>query len=310
MADVALAEVVQEIRRLATSPEAKERTDQDLLGEFQARRDQTAFAALVDRHGPLVLRVCRHVLRHQQDAEDAFQATFLVLARRAGSIRKRQALAAWLHGVAYRIAMQAKRSAARLRAHEARAAAPSRRSSPDDSWRETQAVLHDEIERLPALYRTPFVLCFLEGHGRAEVARQLGLKEGTVWSRLSIARQRLRTRLARRGIELGAVLAAAQIAQASVPAVVPAAIAAATVRAAEAWALGAENTAISPAAAALVQTSLKSMTALKTKIGLVLYLLASFIGAGTGVLIASAPPARPAIDRASQDEVARKSVSG
>ena len=310
MADVALAEVVQEIRRLATSLEVKERTDQDLLGEFQARRDQTAFAALVDRHGPLVLRVCRHVLRHQQDAEDAFQATFLVLARRAGSIRKREALAAWLHGVAHRIAMQAKRSAARLRAHEARAAAPSRRSGPDDPWRETQAVLHEEIERLPAIYRTPFVLCFLEGHGRAEVARQLGLKEGTVGSRLFTARQRLRTRLARRGIEFGAVLAAAQIAEAGVSAVVPPSIAAATVRTAAAWAVGAEGTAVSAEVAALVRTSLKSMTALKTKIGLTIFLLASLIGAGTGALVAFAPPALPAFDRPTHEEVGGKSVSG
>jgi RNA polymerase sigma factor (sigma-70 family) len=254
MADAALAEVVQEIRRLATSAEVMQRSDQELLGEFQARRDQTAFAGLVDRHGPLVLRVCRDVLRHQQDAEDAFQATFLVLARRADTIRKHAALAAWLHGVAHRIAMQAKRTAARLRTHEARA--QSRRSGPDDAWRETQAVLHDEIERLPAIYRTPFVLCFLEGLGRAEVARQLGLKEGTVWSRLSTARRRLRTRLARRGIELGAVLAAAQIADASAHGAIAAHIAAATVRAVAAWASGAAATAVSVEVAALVHTSL------------------------------------------------------
>jgi RNA polymerase sigma factor (sigma-70 family) len=298
MADAALAEVVQEIRRLATSAEVMQRSDQELLGEFQARRDQTAFAGLVDRHGPLVLRVCRDVLRHQQDAEDAFQATFLVLARRADTIRKHAALAAWLHGVAHRIAMQAKRNAARLKAREARAGATSRRSAPDESWRETQAVLHDEIERLPALYRTPFVLCFLEGLGRAEVARQLGLKEGTVWSRLATARQRLRTRLARRGIELGAVLAAAQIADGGAPGAVPAAIALATVRAAAAWAVGVDTTAVSAEVAALVHTSMKSMTALKTKIGLALFLLASLIGAGAAAQVASAPPPNePEIDQ-------------
>jgi RNA polymerase sigma factor (sigma-70 family) len=283
MADVALAGVVQEIRRLATAPEVRDRSDQDLLGEFQARRDQAAFAVLVERHGPLVLRICRHVLRHQQDAEDAFQATFLVLARRAGSIRKREALAAWLHGVAQRIAMQAKRTAARLRAREAQAAPPSRQSAPDESWRETQAVLHDEIERLPAIYRTPFVLCFLAGHGRAEVARQLGLKEGTVWSRLSTARERLRTRLARRGIELGAVLAAAQIADAGAQAALPAHLAAATLRAAAA------ATAVPAHVAVLVQASLRSVTALKTKIGAIIFLLVGVIGAGA--LVASAPPA-------------------
>jgi RNA polymerase sigma factor (sigma-70 family) len=310
MADVALAEVVQEIRRLATSPQGKERTDQDLLGAFLARRDQRAFAALVDRHGPLVLRVCRQVLGHQQDAEDAFQATFLVLARRAGSIRKRKALAAWLHGVAQHIAMQAKRSAARRRAHEARVATPAAPSGPEDGWRETQAVLHDEIERLPAIYRTPFVLCFLEGHGRADVARQLGVKEGTVWSRLATARQRLRTRLARRGIQLGAVLAAGQLAQAGGPTVVPASLAAATVLAAGAWAVRADLTVVSPAVAALVHTSLKSMTLLKTRIGLALCFLAMLIGAGTGALVASAPTARPAIDRPTPGELPGKCISG
>ncbi len=296
MADVVLAEVIQEIRRLATAPELKQRSDSDLLAAFQARRDETAFAALVDRHGPLVLRVCRNVLRHQQDAEDAFQATFLVLARRAGSIHKREALAAWLHGVAHRIAMHAKRSAARLRTREACAPAPSSRPAPDESWRETQAILHDEIERLPATYRTPFVLCFLEGHGRAEVARQLGLKEGTVWSRLATARQRLRARLARRGIELGAVLAAAHVADAGAQAAVPAAIAAATVRAAGAGA------AVATPVAALVDACVRSTAGLWTRLGIILLLLAGVVGAGTGALIASAPPGTPPeADRPVQD---------
>src|SRR5713101_6400444 len=108
------------LRKLAAGRCSTQRTDPQLLDDFSARRDQSAFAALVARHGPMVLRVCRRVLNHEQDAEDAFQATFLILARKTGSIRKREALADWLHGVAYRTAMKAKRTAARRRIHEAR----------------------------------------------------------------------------------------------------------------------------------------------------------------------------------------------
>src|SRR5262249_25703314 len=153
MAEAVLAGVVHRVLRLV----ANERSDQELLRQFQRGRDQTAFAILVDRHGPRVLRVCRHVLGHEQDAEDAFQATFLVLATRAGSIRKRDALAAWLHGVAHRISMRAKRSAARRRAHEARMPPPPRQGN-GGSWREVEAALDDEIQRLPDKYRTPFIL--------------------------------------------------------------------------------------------------------------------------------------------------------
>src|SRR5436853_299889 len=120
MATAQLDTLLRHIRKLAAGRGSSQRTDPQLLDDFSTRRDETAFAALVARHGPMVLRVCRRVLKHEQDAEDAFQATFLVLARKTGSIRKRAALAEWLHGVAYRTAMQAKRSAARRRNHEAR----------------------------------------------------------------------------------------------------------------------------------------------------------------------------------------------
>jgi RNA polymerase sigma factor (sigma-70 family) len=138
--------------------------DHQLLDAFTARHDQAAFAALVGRHGPMVLRVCRRVLGHEQDAEDAFQATFLVLAQSSGMIRRPQALAGWLHGVAYRTAMKAKRSAARRRNHE-----PQLRDRRTDlksvppTWDDVQTILDEEIERLPDRYRSAFVLCVLEG---------------------------------------------------------------------------------------------------------------------------------------------------
>src|SRR6266849_3688421 len=120
MATAQLDAVLRHIRKLAAGRCLSQSTDSQLLDDFSARRDESAFAALVARHGPMVLRICRRVLNHEQDAEDAFQATFLVLARNTGSIRKREALAKWLHGVAYRTAMTAKRTAARRRNHEAR----------------------------------------------------------------------------------------------------------------------------------------------------------------------------------------------
>src|SRR5881227_1817959 len=138
MATGQLGPLLRHIHKLAASRCPPASTDRQLLDDFAARRDEAAFAALVARHGPMVLRVCRRVLRHEQDAEDAFQATFLVLASNTPSIRKREALADWLHGVAYRTAMKAKRSAARRRTREAQVQAATPGSLPGPSWNEVQ----------------------------------------------------------------------------------------------------------------------------------------------------------------------------
>ena len=176
MSSSPLTALLRHIRQLMVPHQLQMQNDSELLQAFCVNQDQHAFAALVHGHGPMVWRVCQTVLRQTEDAEDAFQATFLVLARRACSIRKTDSLPSWLHGVAYRIAISARRSALRRTARESELRpGPTTDPAADASWREVQALLHEEVERLPEKYRAPFVLCFLEGRSRAEVARRLGL---------------------------------------------------------------------------------------------------------------------------------------
>ncbi|HLJ97566.1 MAG TPA: sigma-70 family RNA polymerase sigma factor, partial [Gemmataceae bacterium] len=272
------------IRKLAAGPYLSQQTDQQLLDDFAVHRDDSAFAALVSRHGSMVLRVCRRVLCHEQDAEDAFQATFLVLARNSASIRKRAALAPWLHGVAYRIAMKAKRSAARRRTHETRRGVLTPRLVPNPTWDDVQVVLDEEIERLPERFRTAFVLCILEGKSRPEAAAELGIKEGTVSSRLSRARQRLQQQLGRRGIELSALLAALSVAE-NASRAVPAALVRTTLR----WGLlvAAGGTAVEmiPTHVAILATGVtKAMFLTKAKIATAMLLTLTLMAGGVGVL--------------------------
>jgi len=155
-----LETAIRHIRRLAACEDTKDRTDRQLLHDFSVQRDQTAFAALVRRHGAMVFGVCQHVLHHPQDAEDAFQATFLVLAQSAPDIRKRDAVASWLHGVAYRTAMRAKRDLARRRLHERQTMAMAKTQPHWDlALLDLQGIVDEEIQRLPEKYRAPFVLC-------------------------------------------------------------------------------------------------------------------------------------------------------
>lgn len=191
----------------------EELADAELLERYLARRgpeSEDAFRALVERHGPMVLGTCRHVLNQAQDAEDAFQATFLVLARKGASIQNRKALAGWLHEVAHRIAVRSRVGAFRRRALERQGMAMSAPDfEPDDqdeqtAWKELGPVLHDEIDRLPEKYRVPVVLSYLEGRTNEEVACLLQWPVGTVKGRLSRARDLLRSRLSRRGLALSA----------------------------------------------------------------------------------------------------------
>jgi RNA polymerase sigma factor (sigma-70 family) len=283
MPDAELGAAVRHLRALAAPHDTRGPTDGALLSAFAAGDDRDAFAALVRRHGPLVLGVCRRVLRHQQDAEDAFQATFLLLARAAGSVRKRESLASWLHGVAYRMARNAQRAAARRRRHEGRVE-PAAPPNPawEAAWREVQALLDAEVQRLPAAYREPFVLCCLESQSCAAVARRLGVKEGTVWSRLAKARELLRQRLTARGVALPAVLTGVALAPAAATAAVPHPLAAATVAAALSTVHGLEAGAVSANVAALVKGAKGIMMLTKTNTAVVCLLTAGVLGAGLG----------------------------
>jgi RNA polymerase sigma factor (sigma-70 family) len=176
-------------------------TDREILKRFVARRDESAFAALVARHGPMVLEVCCRVLHDAHEAEDACQATFLVLARKAGSFRRPELLANWLYGVAYRAARKIQRQTNRHRAHAMKGTAMQvTDATAEIIWQDLRPLLDEELDRLPAKCRAAVVLCYLEGLTTEEAAQQLGCPRGTILSRLARARERLRMRLAKRGL--------------------------------------------------------------------------------------------------------------
>jgi RNA polymerase sigma factor (sigma-70 family) len=269
-----------------------------------AARDEAAFAALVRRHGPMVLGVCRRLLHDAHEAEDAFQATFLVLVHKAGSIGRPESLGPWLHGVATRTAARA-RQAARRRAREREATAmPGGDPAVELVWRDLRGVLDEELGRLAQKYRAPLVLVYLEGKTTEEAARQLGCPKGTVLSRLARGRDRLRGRLVRRGVTLSVWTLAWVLAQKAAPAGVPAAVAEGTIRAAVLTAAGqAAAGAIPATVAALTKGVLRSMFLRKLRVAAAV-VLGVTVAAGTAVWAGRAPAEKPAAgkDKAPGDE--------
>src|SRR6266404_1516817 len=174
MAKAPLDVVVRHIRKIVDVQALVEATDEQLVERFARGHEELAFATLLRRHGPMVLGVSQGILRQREDAEDVFQATFLLLARKAGSIRKRQSVASWLHGVAYRLAVRVKAQRAFRKARERKASAM-RRTGPsvEEAWQELRPVLDEEMEKLQEKYRTALVLYYLEGKTKQEVAREL-----------------------------------------------------------------------------------------------------------------------------------------
>ncbi len=224
-----MTRVVQFCRHIFRKGTVDETADAHLLERFIQQRDEGAFAVLVQRHGPMVLGVCRRVLRNAHDAEDAFQAVFLVLARKAASIRPQTMVGNWLYGVAFRTALEARGAGIKRRIKERHAGAIRHAEIDTGMDNELLAVLDQEVNRLPDRYRTVLVLCDLEQRTRKEAAQQLGCKEGTVASRLDRARNLLRKRLVRQGFTIaGAALVAVLAAQAAEAAVAAALLADAT----------------------------------------------------------------------------------
>jgi RNA polymerase sigma factor (sigma-70 family) len=283
--------ILQHLRRLAgTHPDAGP-SDVELLASFAARGDEAAFAVLVRRHGPTVLNVCRSVLHHEQDAEDAFQATFVILARKADSIKQRASVAGWLHEVAHRVALKTRAAASRRSARE-RKVTPMAAADPalDMTLRDLWRVLHEELRRLPDKYRLPLVLCYLEGRSQADAAAQLGWRQSTLRGRLERGREHLRRRLAARGVALAAVFCTAAVtSRATSTELVDAAVRAA--------ASGADG-AVSSGVYSLAEEVMRAMSPSKVKIISAVLLAASLLaGAGALVLRASAAEKAPAGQR-------------
>jgi RNA polymerase sigma factor (sigma-70 family) len=230
MATNSMSEVLQHLRRTVLFHDGAGLADGQLLEDYLSRHDEAALAALVLRHGPMVWGVCRRILRNHHDAEDAFQATFLVLVRKAASIMPRQMVANWLHGVAYQTALNARAAAARRQERQRPMSdVPEPAVTESDPWWDLQPLLDEELSRLPDRYRGVLVLCDLEGRTRKEAARMIGVPEGTVAGWVARARVLLAQRLAQRGVALsGGALAALLCQRAS--AAVPTALASSTIQ--------------------------------------------------------------------------------
>jgi RNA polymerase sigma factor (sigma-70 family) len=247
-------------------------TDLALLERFLAERDESAFAVLVGRHGPMVWATCRRALGDTPDAEDAFQAVFLVLLRKASSISRRELLGPWLHTVAVRTAGKVRARAARRQLHE-RVVTPMPEPTPTlpEDARDWQPLLDEELQRLPEKYRRALILCDLQAQGRSTAAQALGVAEGTLSSRLARGRELLRRRLVRRGFTLTA-LALGAVLTSGASAAVPAPVVLATTRAAV-------TASPSAAVAALTEGVLHTMFVAKVKgLALVVLLAAGLLG--------------------------------
>jgi RNA polymerase sigma factor (sigma-70 family) len=311
-----LAPALRHVRRLLARPDAESVSDAQLLQRFVNGHDETAFELLVWRHGPMALGVCRRILHDTHDAEDAFQATLLALARKARAIRKGGSVGSWLYKVAYRVALRARAQSLRRLRHEKQVAelpAVVDTRAEDPAWRELGPVLDEELNRLPEKYRAAVVLCYLEGLTNDEAARQLRWPAGTVKTRLARARELLGSRLTRRGFVLGAGLVTTASLSETLP--LRAALVRVTVRTAVLIIAG-NGTAggVVPAQVArLTEGVLQTMTRVKLKL-IAAVLAAGLAVAGAGALSYRTVPDEPGPDTgtnaAGRVEQLKKQIAG
>jgi RNA polymerase sigma factor (sigma-70 family) len=270
------------LRRLVGAA-ATDDSDAELLERFAAQRDEAAFEALLRRHGPLVWNVCRRVLAEEHAAEDAFQATFLVLVRTARSVSKRASIRSWLYGVALRVALRARQQEQLRRRREQETPI---RPLGEATWQDVRPILDEEIQRLPEKYRLPIILCYLEGQTNDEAAQLLNCPRGTIATRLARARERLRSRLLRRGVTLSAGTLAALLTDNAISTAIPPLLLAQTSKAAL---MGAASVSITTLTEGVIHAMFLSKLKMATAFALVLAAIAG-TGAGAYYLRAQAPP--------------------
>jgi RNA polymerase sigma factor (sigma-70 family) len=281
-----LNDILWHVRRLVAPHAPAGLTDSNLIERFVSQHDQAAFEALLLRHGPMVWGVCRGLSPDLHAAEDAFQATWLVFVRKAGGIRQRHRLANWLYGVAHKVAARARTTALRRQAREQAGVERLAAVSPEDpALRELNQVLQEELNRLPAKYRVPMLLCYLEGRTQEEAADTLGWSRGSVRGRLERGRQRLRLRLERRGVALSAGVLAVFFSESASAAALPPLLARTTTLAGLQFAAKGSSTAgaVAPPAAALAEGVCKMMALAKIKVVIGVLLAAVLLG-GAGLL--------------------------
>jgi RNA polymerase sigma factor (sigma-70 family) len=285
MAQEPLRAVLDYLKKVSAAQEMHTLPDAALLDRFVERREEAAFSALVHRHGPMVLAVCRRVLGNVHDADDAFQGTFMVLVRRARSVHKDRPLGNWLYGVAQRVALKARaRSAARQGREREFTDMPRAEPLDERTWQDLRPLLDEEIGRLPEKYRAAIVLCYLQGKSHEQAAADLGWPRTSLTNRLTRARDLLRRQLASRGVTLSAGLLASALAEKSTPQAVGAMLAIKTAKAAASLAAGktVAQTILSAQALALAEEAMKGMFAINLKVAVAAVALGLVIG-GAGV---------------------------
>jgi RNA polymerase sigma factor (sigma-70 family) len=296
MATANVSAFLRRLKRGMVAETLADQSDRQLVEQFLNRHDEAVFEAIVRRHGAMVYRVCWRVLQHHQDAEDAFQATFLLLAQKLRNLRKHASLASWLHGVAHRVSLKAKAKAeAVTRRHHEQLARVAQEMPPDEvTWGELRAVLDAELAGLPEKWRLPLVLCYLEGRTQDEAAKQLGWSKRTLRRRLEEGRAALGGRLSRRGVVWPAALSAVLLSDCVTSAAVPSGLVNSTVEAASLLAAGqAAGGIISAKVATLTEGVSKTMFTSKLKNATAALVLVAALAVGAGGLLYQTQAAEP-----------------